>query len=86
MTENKEIMLSRINEALEAIRPHLAADGGYIEVVDITDDMRVKIKWLGTCETCSMSTMTMKAGIEYTIKSTIPEIVSVEAVNGQHTY
>ena len=40
----------------------------------------LKIKWLGTCETCSMSSMTMKAGIESTIKAAIPEIVAVEAV------
>jgi len=40
------------------------------------------VKWIGTCETCSMSAMTMKAGIEFTIKSAIPEIMSVMAVNG----
>jgi Fe-S cluster biogenesis protein NfuA len=82
MTMNKEQMLERIHQALETIRPHLVADGGNIEVVDITDDMRVLVKWIGTCETCSMSPMTMKAGIEYTIKNALPEIKSVEAVNG----
>ena len=81
MTSNKEQLLERIENALASIRPHLAADGGNIEVVDITDDMRVKIKWMGNCETCSMSAMTMKAGIEFTIKSAIPEVIAVEAVN-----
>lgn len=78
---NKEQMLERIHQALETIRPHLVADGGNIEVVDITDDMRVLVKWIGTCETCSMSPMTMKAGIEYTIRTALPEIKSVESVN-----
>jgi Fe-S cluster biogenesis protein NfuA len=59
----------------------LLADQGDIEFVELTDDMIVKVKWLGTCETCSMSSMTMKAGIEFTIKSQIPEINSVVAVN-----
>jgi len=57
-------------------------DGGNVEVVDITDKNIVKIKWLGTCETCSMSMMTMKAGIEETLRGKIPEVSGVEAVNG----
>jgi Fe-S cluster biogenesis protein NfuA len=82
MITNKPHLIERVELALKAIRPHLAADGGNIEVVDITDEMCVLVKWLGTCETCSMSAMTMKAGIEFTIKSAIPEIKSVLAVNG----
>ncbi len=83
MISNKEKLLERIEQALSSIRPHLALDGGNIEVVELTDDMIVKIKWIGNCETCSMSAMTMKSGIEFTIKSAIPEIVAVEAVNGE---
>jgi Fe-S cluster biogenesis protein NfuA len=82
MTSNKTQLLERVESALSGIRPHLAADGGNIEVVDITDEMCVLVKWIGTCETCSMSAMTMKAGIEFTIKSAIPEIKTVMAVNG----
>lgn len=84
MITNKPLLLERVDQALTGIRPHLAADGGNIEVVDITDDMCVLVKWIGTCETCSMSAMTMKAGIEFTIKSAIPEIKSVLAVNGDN--
>ena len=72
----------RVNEALESLRPHLKVDGGDIEVVEVTEDMTVKIKWLGNCEFCSMSAMTMKAGVEQTLKSKIPEIRAIEAVNG----
>ena len=77
----KEKLLIEINEALESIRPHLAVDGGDIEVMDITDDMCVKVKWLGNCQVCAMSEMTMKAGVEQTIKSQFPQIETVIAVN-----
>ena len=77
----KEKLLMEINEALESIRPHLAVDGGDIQVMDITDDMCVKVKWLGNCQACAMSEMTMKAGVEQTIKSQFPQIETVIAVN-----
>jgi len=77
-----QALVDRVDAALEEIRPHLQVDGGNIEVVEITDDMTVKVKWLGNCEFCSMSAMTMKAGVEQTLKSKVPEIQSIEAVNG----
>ena len=80
---NKKELLARVDEALNSIRPHLKADGGDIEVVDLTEDMCLKVKWLGNCQSCSMSGMTMKAGIESTVKLVIPEILTVEAINGQ---
>ncbi|MCP4439876.1 MAG: NifU family protein [Aureispira sp.] len=79
---DKEAILKRVEEALDSIRPHLKEDGGNIEVVEITDDLVAKVKWVGTCETCSMSPMTMKGGIEYTIKNQVPEITGIEPVNG----
>ncbi len=78
----KEQLLQRVELALDEIRPHLKVDKGDIELVDITDDLEVKVKWLGSCEYCSMSAMTMKAGVEHTIKQKLPEIKSVQAVNG----
>ena len=81
---NKEQLINRVNEALEDVRPHLKVDGGDVEVVDITDEKVVEIKWLGACESCNMSRMTMKAGIEQAIKSKIPEISGVVALNGVH--
>jgi Fe-S cluster biogenesis protein NfuA len=77
----KEALLVRVDAALEEVRPHLAVDGGNVEVVDITEDHIVKVRWLGNCVGCSMSVMTMKAGLEYAIKGRLPEINSVEAVN-----
>lgn len=83
MSENeKKEWIDRVDTALDDIRPHLAVDGGNIEVMDVTDELMVQVKWLGNCEMCSMSTMTMKAGVEQAIKSRLPEINGVEAVNG----
>jgi len=78
----REELISKVNTTLDDIRPHLAVDGGNIEVVDITDDMTVMIKWMGNCVNCSMSAMTMRAGVEQSIKSKHPEIIGVKAVNG----
>ena len=55
-----------------------------MDVVDITDDLTVQVKWLGNCENCFMSIMTMKAGIEQAIKSKVPIVRQVEAINGVH--
>ena len=81
-SEEKKEMLSRIDQALDSVRPHLKVDGGNVEVVDVTDELKVFVKWLGTCQSCSMSTMTMKAGVEQAIKSHIPEVTAVAAING----
>lgn len=80
----KQELIQRVDEALNEVRPHLAVDGGNVEVVDITENHIVKIKWLGTCENCSMSMMTMKAGIEQTLIGKIPEVSAVEAINGMN--
>ena len=82
VAKEKEQLIQQIDEALNEVRPHLAVDGGNVEVVDVTEDKIVKIKWLGTCEGCSMSAMTMRAGIEQTLKGKIPEVAGVEAING----
>lgn len=75
-------LLQQIDDALDSVRPHLKVDGGDVEVVDVDDNMHVTIKWLGNCEFCSMSIMTMRAGIEQAILQKLPQIKSVEAVNG----
>jgi Fe-S cluster biogenesis protein NfuA len=83
MTElEKDTMFERVNKALDDIRPHLAVDDGNIEVVDITDDFEVMVRWLGNCEFCSMSAMTMRAGVEQAIKARVSEVSKITAVNG----
>lgn len=81
ISEKKEL-IQRIDLALNDVRPHLKVDGGNVEVVDVTEDNVVKIKWIGACESCNMSVMTMRAGIEQSLRNKIPQIQSVEAING----
>lgn len=74
-------LTTRIEEALTQIRPYLEADGGDVSLVEVTEDMVVKLKLMGACKSCSMSLMTLKSGIEETIRRSIPEIKSVEAID-----
>lgn len=74
-------MYRRVEEALDTIRPYLEADGGNVEVVEITDQQVLKLELKGACKTCNMSAMTMKAGIEETIKRAVPEIKEIISVN-----
>lgn len=73
---------SKIEEALESVRPFLKMDGGDVELVGIDENNVVTLRLLGTCSGCSMSHMTMKAGIEEAIRKVLPEVSSVIAVNG----
>ncbi len=70
----------KIKDVLEQLRPYLQADGGDLALAEITDDMVVKVKLIGACGSCPMRTMTLKAGVENTLKRQVPEVKSVEAV------
>jgi len=72
---------TKVEAALEQIRPYLLADGGNVALIEITEDKIVKVELLNACKSCSMSMMTLKAGIEETIMREVPEIKGVEAVN-----
>jgi Fe-S cluster biogenesis protein NfuA len=72
---------ARIEAALESLRPFLKADGGDVNLLEITDDKTVRIEFLGACKSCSMNVMTFKAGIEEAIRKAAPEVTAVEAVN-----
>ena len=76
---SKEIE-DKIKDVLEQLRPYLQADGGDLALAEITDDMVVKVKLVGACGSCPMRTMTLKAGVENTLKRQVPEVRSVEAV------
>lgn len=71
---------SRIEIALQTMRPFLQSDGGDIELVEVTSENDVKIRLLGACSSCDMSHMTLKAGIEEGIKKAIPEVREVISV------
>lgn len=74
---------SKVESALDSMRPFLAADGGDMELVNITEDMIVQLRLLGSCQTCNMSQMTLKAGVEEAVKRVAPEIVAVVAIDSE---
>jgi len=76
MNDVKQIVL----KAIEELRPYLHNDGGDMELVEITKDNRVIVKLLGACESCSVSSVTIKAGLEENLKRLAPQIKGVEAL------
>ncbi|UCD71947.1 MAG: NifU family protein [Syntrophobacterales bacterium] len=73
-------MREEIEKALETIRPALQADGGDIELVDVGEDGIVQVKLTGACGGCPMSQMTLKMGVEKTLKKIVPEVKNVITV------
>lgn len=73
-------MKDRIEKALDKIRPALQADGGNVELVDVSPDGVVKVKLTGACGGCPMSQMTLKMGVERTLKQEVPEVKEVVGV------
>jgi len=84
VNQNAQTRLNKVEEivlkAIDELRPYLHNDGGDMELVEITDDNRVIVKLLGACQSCSVSSVTMKAGLEENLKILVPEIISVEAL------
>jgi len=73
-------MREKVEAVLDKVRPMLQADGGDVELVEVTDDGIVKVRLQGACKGCPMSQMTLKNGIERTLLKMLPEIKGVEAV------
>ena len=76
---NKESLNKKVQEALNEIRPFLESDGGNIELVSLFDDV-VQVKLLGNCVSCSVNQMTLKNGVEMTVKKHAPEIQKVVSI------
>lgn len=77
-------LTERIDAALDNIRPYLKTDGGDVKILEVTEDMVVRLELMGACGSCPMSTMTLKAGVEEAIRKSVPQIRAVEAVNITH--
>ena len=73
-------MQQKIEKALAKIRPSLQADGGDVELIEVSDEGVVKVRLTGACGGCPMATMTLKEGIERVLKTEVPEVKKVEAV------
>ena len=74
-------MQEEVKAALEKIRPYLQADGGDVELVNVTDDGQVQVRLKGACGGCPGATWTLKQGIERSLKQTIPGVKEVVQVN-----
>ena len=80
MAKNKELEKKVLN-VLDQVRPYLQQDGGDLKFVGINDDLTVEVELTGACGACPFSTMTLKNGVEATLKKVLPEIKEVVAVN-----
>ena len=78
---NNPDLLKRVEIALAEIRPYLQNDGGDISLIGIEDDKIVKVQLLGSCLNCSVNQMTLKSGVEMTVKKYAPEIEKIVNVN-----
>ena len=76
----KQEILDKVNGAIDSIRPYLQDDGGDIELIEVTDDLTVKVHLQGACGSCPHSLMTLKNGVEMAIRREIPEIKEVVGV------
>jgi Fe-S cluster biogenesis protein NfuA len=72
-----EELIEIVNASIEQLRPFLHDDGGDMELIDITDEGIVRVKLLGACSSCSMSVMTLKAGLEEALLKVTPQIKGV---------
>jgi len=79
MSLDKEAIKVKVLGALDQLRPFLNDDGGDMELIEIRDDATVVVRLLGACKDCSMSAMTLKAGLEEAIKKVAPEVKAVVA-------
>jgi Fe-S cluster biogenesis protein NfuA len=73
-TVNINNIKERVSKALERVRPYLQSDGGDIDLIDVTEDMTVKVRLTGACYGCPFSMQTLKAGVEQAIMKEVPEI------------
>jgi len=81
MTYTKDELTEKVQNVLDQVRPYLQQDGGDLNFVNITDDNVVNVELTGACSSCAFSTMTLKNGVEATLKKVLPEIKEVVAVN-----
>ena len=81
LAEEKQILIKKIESAIDSIRPYLEADGGNVSVEDITDEMVAMVRFHGACSSCSMSAMTLKAGVAEAVRLAVPEIQDVVALS-----
>ncbi|OEG71834.1 hypothetical protein ATZ36_12445 [Candidatus Endomicrobiellum trichonymphae] len=70
----------KVEKALESVRPHLQADGGNVELIDVNENGIVKVKLIGSCGGCPMAAMTLQYGVTNAIKQAVPEVKDVQSI------
>ena len=78
---DRDSLMNRINKGLDEVRPYLESDGGNLSLVKLTSDFVVFIRFEGACKTCDVNQMTLKLGIESSVKKYAPEIQSVQTID-----
>ncbi|NBC82714.1 MAG: NifU family protein [Bacteroidetes bacterium] len=78
---DKNLVTEKVNKAIESIRPYLVTDGGDISVLEITEDLTVKVQLHGACNGCPFSFQTLKAGVEQAIRRELPELKDLVAID-----
>ena len=76
----QESLNQQIEQVLDTVRPYLQADGGDVELVEVSDNNDVMLRLTGNCSSCSMSDMTMTAGIEESLRRSIPNLGKIQAI------
>lgn len=80
MNTEQDTLRTKVETSLNTIRPHLRADGGDVELVDVSDDGVVSVRLTGACHGCPGAILTLRMGIERILREQVPEITAVEAV------
>ncbi|MEM0913662.1 MAG: NifU family protein [Planctomycetota bacterium] len=76
----QDAVTQRVLEAIDRVRPAIVADGGDVELLDVTSEGVAKVRLMGACVNCPSSQMTLKDGLERSVRASVPEVTSVEAV------
>jgi Fe-S cluster biogenesis protein NfuA len=78
--KNSKQIIEKVKLAIESIRPYLVMDGGDVELIEVTNDLVVKVRLIGACEGCPFSIQTLSAGIEQAIRKEVPEIKELVSI------
>ena len=80
---DKQVVLEKAHSALVDLKPFLEADGGDIEIIDVTDEGVLNVRLLGACKSCNMSKMTLRAGLLEAVQKVCPEVTGIEAIEAE---
>lgn len=81
MSDTMNELIEKVKQVIEEVRPYLQGDGGDVEYVGITDDMRVQVRLKGACGSCPFRLQTLKNGVEQAVQKVVPEVKEVVAVD-----